>query len=170
MRGQVRAIGSRWARQCITTSGAVFELRGEPAAIRLCCIDAHRAARGAAMSNRGLWLEGGTTFPDNVSRALAVSLAIAWVLLIAARNTQPLFTSRFECGSDPWDFLRIGEMVEESSLRVIVDAHCTNARYLPDGWIELRYGGGRIDVEVRRVNVGGATYYQVVSIGGVAAP
>jgi hypothetical protein len=122
------------------------------------------------VSNRGLWLEGGTTFPDNVSRALAVCLAIAWVLLIAARNSEPLFTSRFECGSDPRDFLRIGEMVESSSLRFIVDAHCTNAKYLPDGWIELSYGGGRVDVELRRVNVAGATYYQIVSIGGVATP
>jgi len=122
------------------------------------------------VSNRGLWLEGGTTFPDNVSRALAVCLAIAWALLIAARNSEPLFTSRFECGSDPRDFLRIGEMVEPSSLRFIVDAHCTNAKYLPDGWIELSYGGGRVDVELRRVNVAGATYYQIVSIGGVDTP
>ena len=122
------------------------------------------------MSNRGLWLEGGTTFPDNVSRALAVCLAIAWVLLIAVRNPQPLFTSRFECGSDPRDFLHIGEMVEPSSLRFIVDAHCTNAKYLPDGWIELSYGGGRVDVELQRVNVAGTTYYQIVSIGGVDSP
>ena len=122
------------------------------------------------MSNRGLWLEGGTTFPDNTSRALAVGLAIAWVLLIAARNPQPLFTSRFECGSDPWDFLRIGEMVEPSSLVFIVEAHCTNAKYLPDGWIELRYGGGRVDVELRRVDLAGTTYFQIVSIGGVATP
>ena len=120
------------------------------------------------MSNRGLWLEGGTTFPDNVSRALAVCLAIAWwLLLITARNSQPLFTSRFECGSDPMDFLRIGEIMEPKSLQFIVDAHCTNAKYLPDGWIELSYGGGRVDVELRRVNVAGTTYYQIVSIGGV---
>jgi hypothetical protein len=41
---------------------------------------------------------------------------------------------------------------------------------LPDGWIELSYGGGRVDVELRRVNLAGATYYQIVSIGGVATP
>ena len=122
------------------------------------------------MSNRGLWLEGGTTFPDNVSRVLAVCLAIGWALLIAARNSEPLFTSRFECGSDPRDFFHIGEMVEARSLRFIVDAHCTNAKYLPDGWIELSYGGGRVDVELRRVNVAGTTYYQIVSIGGGATP
>ena len=122
------------------------------------------------MSNRGLWLEGGTTFPDNFSRVLAVCLAIAWALLIVARNPQPLFSSRFECGSDPWDFLRIGELVEPSSLGFLVEAHCTNAKYSPDGWIELRYGGARFDVELRRVDVGDTTYVQVVSIGGVAAP
>jgi hypothetical protein len=122
------------------------------------------------MSNRGLWLEGGTTFPNNFRRALGVALTVAWVLLIAARNPQPLFSSRFECGSDPWDFLRIGEMLEPSSLRFIVDAHCSNARYLPDGWIELRYGGGRIDVELRPVHIADTTYFQILSIGGVATP
>ena len=123
------------------------------------------------MSNRGLWLEGGTTFPDRTSRALAVCLAIAWVLLIAARNSQqPHFSSRSECGADPWDFLRIGEMVELSSLGFIVEAHCTNAKYSPDGWIELSYGGGRVDVELRRLDAGGTTYFQIVSIGGVTTP
>ena len=122
------------------------------------------------MSNRGLWLEGGTTFPNTASRALAACLAIAWAVLIVARNSQPLFTSRFECGSDPWDFLRIGEMVDPSSLGFIVEAHCTNAKYSPDGWIELRYGGGRVDVEVRRVDVADTPYFQIVSIGGVATP
>ena len=122
------------------------------------------------MSNRGLWLEGGTTFPDNFSRALAVCLAFAWALMIFAGNSQPVSPSRFECGTDPWDFLRIGELVEPSSLGFIVEAHCTNAKYSPDGWIELRYGGGRFDVELRRVDVGDTTYLQIVSIGGVATP
>ena len=123
------------------------------------------------MSNRGLWTEGGTTFPDRTSRALAVGLAIGWFLLIAARNAQPApFTSRYECGSDPWDFLRIGELVELRSLAFIVEAHCTNAKYSPDGWIELSYGGGRIDVELQRIDIGGTTYFKIVSIGGVSAP
>jgi len=122
------------------------------------------------MSNRGLWLEGGTTFPDKRTRVLGVLLTVGWVLLIAAKNPQPLFTSRFECGSDPWDFLRIGEMLEPSSLQFIVDAHCTNAKYQPGGWIELRYGGARVDVEVRPVPVGNTTYFQILSIGGIAAP
>ena len=122
------------------------------------------------MSNRGLRLEGGTNFSTTAARAFAACLAIAWLLLIATHTSQPLFTSRFECGSDPWDFLRIGEMVEPSSLQFIVDAHCTNAKYWPEGWIELRYGGGRIDVELRRVDVADTTYLQIVSIGGVATP
>ncbi|HEX6703793.1 MAG TPA: hypothetical protein VF169_03460 [Albitalea sp.] len=122
------------------------------------------------MSNRGLWLEGGTTFPDRTSRALAACLAVAWALLIAARNLEPVSTSQPGCGSDPSDFLRIGEMVEKSSLAFIVEAHCTNAKYSPDGWIELRYGGGRVDVELRRLDIAGATYFQIVSIGGVTSP
>ena len=122
------------------------------------------------MSNRGLWLEGGTTFPDNTSRALAVCLAIAWALLIAARNSPPAFTSRFECGSDPWDFLRIGEVLEPSTLAFLVEAHCANAKYMPDGWIELSYGGGRMDVQLRPVEIGGTTHLRIVSIGGIAAP
>lgn len=121
------------------------------------------------MSNRGLWLEGGTTFPDRSSRVLAVCFAVAWALLIASRNWQPHVTSRPGCGTDPWDFLRVGETVELSSLAFIVEAHCTNAKYSPDGWIELSYGGGRVDVEVRRLDIAGATYFQVVSIGGVTS-
>jgi len=121
------------------------------------------------MSTRGLWLEGGTTFPDTFTRALGVLLTIAWVLLIAAKNPQPAFSSRFECSSDPWEFLRLGELLEPSSLVFIVNAHCSNARYVP-GWIELRYGGGRMDVEVSPVPIAGTTYYRIVSIGGVSTP
>lgn len=121
------------------------------------------------MSNRGLWLEGGTTFPDRSSRVLAVCFAVAWVLLIAARNWQPPVTSRSGCSTDPWDFLRIGETVEPSSLAFIVEAHCTNVKYSSDGWIELSYGGGRVDVELRRIDIAGTTYFQVVSIGGATS-
>lgn len=121
------------------------------------------------MSTRGLWLEGGTTFPNTFTRVLGVTLTIAWVLLIAAKNPQPPFPSRFECSSDPWEILRIGEILEPSSLQFIVDAHCSNAKYVP-GWIELRYGGARIDVEVRPLPIAGTTYYQIVSIGGIAMP
>lgn len=122
------------------------------------------------MSKR-LWQEGGTTFPDRKSRVFAACFAVAWVLLIAARNGPlPLSTSQFECGSDPWDFLRIGEIVQSSSLAFVVEAHCTNAKYSPDGWIELRYRGGRVDVELRRLDIPGTTYFQIVSIGGVGLP
>ena len=121
------------------------------------------------MSNR-LWQEGGTTFPDRTSRALAVCLAVAWWLMIAARNWPPAFTGQFGCGTDPWDFLRIGEIVDSTSLAFIVEAHCTNAKYMPDGWIELIHGGGRLAVEVRRLDSAGTTYVQLVSFGGVAAP
>jgi hypothetical protein len=119
------------------------------------------------MSNR-LWQEAGTTFPDWTSRALAMCLAVAWLLLIVARNWQPLVTSQAGCGTDPWDFLPIGEIVEPISLAFIVEAHCSDAKYLPGGWIELLHGGGRIDVKVRRLDIAGATYFQLVSIGGVA--
>ena len=121
------------------------------------------------MSHRGLWLEGGTTFPDRTSRALAVCFFVAWVLLIAARNWQPPVTSRPGCTTDPWDFLSIGETVELSSLAFIVEAHCTNVKHSSDGWIELRCGGSRVDVELRRLDIAGATYFQVVSIGGVTS-
>ena len=122
------------------------------------------------MSNRGLWPGGGTTFRDNAPPAIGACLGLAWVLLIASGSSTPLFTSRFECGSDPWDFLHVGELVEPSSLGFLVEAHCANAKYSPDGWIELRYGGGRVDVEVRRVDVAGTPYFRIVSIGGVATP
>ena len=122
------------------------------------------------MSNRGLWLEGGTTFPDRRSRALAVGLALAWVLLIALRNVPTAAASRPGCGADPWDFLRLGEIVELSTLAFLVEAHCKDAKYWRDGWIELSYGGGRVDVELRRIEIGGATYFEVVSIGGVNSP
>jgi hypothetical protein len=74
------------------------------------------------MSHRGLWLEGGTTFPDFTSRALAVCFFAAWVLLIAARNVGPSpAPSRSGCTTDPWDFLAIGETVELNSLAFIVE-------------------------------------------------
>jgi hypothetical protein len=121
------------------------------------------------MSDR-LWQEGGTTFPDRRMRALAVCLAVAWWLLIAARNWPPPITGQSGCGTDPWDFLPIGEIVDSTSLAFIVEAHCKNAKYQPDGWIELMHGGGRLDVEVRRLDIAGTAYFRIVSIGGVASP
>lgn len=121
------------------------------------------------MSNR-LWQEGGTTFPDRRSRTLAVCFAVACWLFIAARNWQPPFTAPFGCGTDPWDFLPVGEIIDSASLAFIVESHCTNAKYRPEGWIELLHGGGRLDVEVRRLDIAGAAYFQIVSIGGVVSP
>lgn len=117
-----------------------------------------------------LWLERGKSVPGRTAQALAVCLAIAWALLIAARASQPLSPSRFECSSDPWDFLPMGEMLEPSSLAFLVEAHCANAKYMPGGWIELRYGGARVDVELQRVDIAGTPFFRVASIGGVAAP
>ena len=70
----------------------------------------------------------------------------------------------------PRDFLRIAESVESTSFAITDEAHGTNAKYLPDGWSELIHGGGRLDVEVRRLDIAGTTYFQIVSIGGVASP
>ena len=122
------------------------------------------------MSNRGLWPARATAFIDRAARAVCACLIFAWGIVIVTQNTRPAFSSRFECGSDPWDILRVGEILEPSSLAFIVEAHCTNAKYLPDGWIELTYGGARFDVELRRVDIAGRAHFQIVSIGGVAAP
>jgi hypothetical protein len=121
------------------------------------------------MSNRGLWLEGGTTFPDRRARAAAVLLALAWALLIAARNLEQVVPSRAGCSTDPADFLVVGEFIELNALAMLVQAHCPDARYTRDGWIELQHGGGRVDVALRRVDIGSETYFEVVSIGGVTA-
>jgi len=102
-------------------------------------------------------------------RAMGVSVALvmAALLVVGQRDRHRVFSSRFECGTDPLDILRIGEILDKGSLRFIIDAHCTNARYLADGRIELRYGGGRVDVETRKLDVGGALdYYKIVSVGG----
>lgn len=105
---------------------------------------------------------------DLLWRSLGVSwaLVMAWLLVAGEHDHHRVFTSRFECGTDPLDILRIGEIVEKSTLRFIVDAHCTNARYLSDERIELRFGGGPVEVETRPLSVGGAPYYEIVSIGG----
>ncbi len=106
------------------------------------------------------------------SRTVGVTwvLVMALLLVVAERDHHPEFKSRFECGTDPQDFLRPGELLDRSSLRIIVDAHCANAHYLSDDWIELRYGGGEIDVGIRKLRVGGEDYFRIVSIGGETAP
>ena len=121
-------------------------------------------------SPSALWLKRGSGIPGRIAQVLAVCLAIAWALLVAfSALHQRAPASPFECGTDPWSFLPIGEMVEPSSLAFLVEAHCANVKYLPGGWIELRYGGARFDVKLQRVDIAGTPYFRVVSIGGVAA-
>ena len=122
------------------------------------------------ISDSALWVERDTAVPGRTAQAIAFCLAIACALLVAARASEPEAAGRLECGSDPWDFLPVGELLEPSSLAFLVEAHCANAKYLPEGWIELRYAGGRADVELRRVEIGGTPYFRIVSIGGMAAP
>ena len=52
----------------------------------------------------------------------------------------------------------------------LVEAHCANAKHVPDDWIELRHDGGKVDVELRRVDIADTTYFRIVSMGGIAAP
>ena len=122
------------------------------------------------MSESALWVERGAAVPGRASQAVAACLVAACAFLVASRVAQPVSKSPFECSSDPWDFLPVGEVVDPSSLAFLVEAHCANVRYVPGGWIELRYGGGRVDVELQRVDIGGSTHFRIVSIGGIAAP
>lgn len=124
------------------------------------------------MVNSSGWLRRNGNFPELCARAVGLlwALAMAWLFVVAARDHHPVFTSRFECGTDPRDILRPGEVLDKSTLRFIVDAHCSNARYLPDDWIALRYVGGEVDVETKRLTIGGQTYYEIVSVGGESEP
>ena len=117
-------------------------------------------------------LERGSPLCEALRQAVGVTWAVvmAWVLFVAARDHHPVFSSRNECGTDPRDFLRAGELLDGRSLGFIVNSHCTNARYLSDGWIELRYNGGAVDVETRQLRIAGTTYYKVVWVGGVTEP
>jgi hypothetical protein len=123
------------------------------------------------MANLGRWLGPGIALPDVLWRTVGVAwaLVMAWLLVLGERDHRYEFTSRFECGTDPLDILRVGETVEQGTLRFIVDAHCANARYLSDERIELRYGGAPVDVETSKLEIAGETYYKIVSVGGWAA-
>jgi hypothetical protein len=114
----------------------------------------------------------GSPLCEVLRQAAGVSwvLVLVWVFYVAARDHHPVFSSRDECGTDPRDFLRAGELLEKESLRFIVDSHCANARYLTDGWIELRYNKGPVDVETHPLHVGGTIYYKVVWVGGMSEP
>lgn len=119
------------------------------------------------MPNLSRWPVWNSSLPELLSRAVGVTwgLVMALLLIVAARDRHPEFTSRLECGTDPQDFLRAGELLDRVSLRIIVDAHCTNPRYLSDERIALRYGGERVEIEMRKLTVGGETYYSIVSVG-----
>jgi hypothetical protein len=106
--------------------------------------------------------------PETVGVAWA--LVMAWVLFVGARDHHKVFTSHLECGSDPQEILSTRDILDKSTLRFIVDAHCTNARYVSDERIELRYGGTPIDVGLRKLDVGGETYYAIDSVAGATGP
>lgn len=110
--------------------------------------------------------------PDVLARTLGTAwgLALAVILFIAVRDHHPVFASRFECGTDPRDILRAGELLDRPTLWFVVEAHCANARYLPDGRIALLYGGMPVDVRTRSFDVAGRTYYAIVSVGELDAP
>ena len=143
-------------------------VKPDPSSIQLTSAVELHVPSAAAPVDQGLR----RALSDFLPRVVGVSwaLVMAWVLFVAARDHHPVFTSRHECGSDPADILRSGEMLEESTLRFIITAHCANALYLPDERIALRYGGGTIDVETRRFSIGGATHYKIVAVGNEASP
>ncbi len=76
------------------------------------------AVRLKAANKSGL---GQAAHPDHLRRAVGVTwaLVMAWVFFVAARDHHPVFTSQNECGTDPRDFLRAGELLEKDSLRFI---------------------------------------------------
>ena len=110
--------------------------------------------------------------PNVLPEAVGVmwALVMVWVLFVAARDQHPVFSSQLECGTDPQEILGTRDVLEKSTLRFIIDAHCTNARYVSDERIELRYVGTKVDVELRKLDIGGATYYAIDSVGGATAP
>lgn len=129
-------------------------------------------ATGKTLATFGKPLRRGMSRSEILWKAVGVTwvLILAWVIFVADRDHHPVFSSQHECGTDPRDFLRAGELLEKDILRFIVDSHCANARYLSDGWIELRYDRVPVDVETRQLSIAGTTYYKVVWVGGVAAP
>ncbi|HEY5321545.1 MAG TPA: hypothetical protein VIK58_01885 [Caldimonas sp.] len=123
------------------------------------------------MTNASKRLPWNTTLSVLLSRGVGVTWALimAWLFVVAARDHHPVFSSRHECGTDPADILRAGELLEASTLRFVIAAHCSNARYLPDERIALRYGGAPVEVETRKFSIAGAVHYKIVSVGGEAA-
>jgi hypothetical protein len=96
---------------------------------------------------------------------VAAACLWGWVLIGTASDHARGFTSRFECGTHPEDFLRPGELLERSSLRFIVEAHCANVRYPSDDIIELRYGGFPFHIETARFSIAGTPYAKILFVG-----
>ena len=119
------------------------------------------------MANLSKWLRWNASLSVFQSRAAGVigALAMAWVLVVASRDRHVEVTSHLECGTDPREILRPGELLDHITLRFIVDSHCSNARYLSDERIALRYIGGDVDVETKKITIGGETYYKIVAVG-----
>jgi len=124
------------------------------------------------MANARRWRRQHAHLPDVLPETVGVvwALIMAWVLFVGERDHHTVFTSHLQCGTDPQEILSTRDVLEKSTLRFIVDAHCTNARYVSDERIELRFGGTPVDVELRRLDIGGATYYAIESVGGAVAP
>ena len=101
---------------------------------------------------------------------VAFALAMAWLFVLGVRDHDHAFTSRVECGTDPRSILRAGEVLDGESLRVIIQAHCSNVRYLSDERIALRYVGAEVDVGMKKLSIGGETYYRIESVGDETAP
>jgi len=101
---------------------------------------------------------------------VAWAFVMALLLVMGARDHQREFSNRLECGSDPREILRAGEMLDPFTLRFIVDAHCSNPRYLSDERIALRYIGGDVEIEMKRLSIGGEPYYQILSVGDETMP
>lgn len=121
------------------------------------------------MANLRRWLGRSANLSRVLPRAVSVTwaLVMAWVFILAVRDHHPEFASRDECATHPQDFLREGELLDTVSLRFLVRAHCSNARYLSDDRIALPYVGGVVDVETRTLRIGGETYYRIVSVSDV---
>jgi hypothetical protein len=109
--------------------------------------------------------------PASISGIMAVvALALGLLLLAPDRRPHTAPTGPHECVNDPRDFLSAGELVDRSTLRFIIAAHCTRAEYRSDGWIELRYEGRPFGVETASFATAQDTYDKVVWIGGMLAP
>jgi hypothetical protein len=122
---------------------------------------------------RAIGARGSTaSMRDVVPRTAGVAwaLAMAWLFVLGLRDHHPELASRLECGTDPRSILRAGEVLDGMSLKVIIQAHCSNARYVSDERIALRYVGAEVDVDLTKLSIGGETYYRIESVGDENAP